>query len=224
MPPSTSGPSRWRSTTRWPASESRMRWRSASVSASLEPWRRNLMFAQASLASWRRDTIPFLYAARPKWRAEEPSMGVLSRSKNAAPFTALRLDVGVEPAQERRIREAYAAFVRGDLDSALASFVPEATFTNPAYAVEGGVRVGYDEIRAGFKSLHDEFEYSSLDVEQLIEGPEGVLVVVRFQGSGKTSGAPLDVRFFHVFRMRGEEVLDFAWFTSLEEGRRAVGL
>jgi ketosteroid isomerase-like protein len=130
----------------------------------------------------------------------------------------------VEPAQERRIREAYAAFVRGDLDSALASFVPEATFTNPAYAVEGGVRVGYDEIRAGFKSLHDEFEYSSLDVEQLIEGPEGVLVVVRFQGSGKTSGAPLDVRFFHVFRMRGEEVLDFAWFTSLEEGRRAVGL
>ena len=130
----------------------------------------------------------------------------------------------MEPAQERLIREAYAAFVRGDLDSALASFVSEATFTNPAYAVEGGVRVGHDEIRAGFRALHAEFEYSSLEIEQLIEGPQGVLVVVRFQGSGKTSGAPLDVRFSHVFRMRGEEVLDFAWFTSLEEGRGAAGL
>ena len=77
------------------------------------------MFAQASLASCRRDSIPFLYAARPKWRADEPSMSVLSRSKKAAPFIGLRLDVAVEPAQERQIREAYAAFVRGDLDEAL---------------------------------------------------------------------------------------------------------
>jgi ketosteroid isomerase-like protein len=130
----------------------------------------------------------------------------------------------VEPAQERRIREAYTAFVRGDLDDALASFVPEATFTNPEYAVEGGVRVGHEQVRAGFESLHQQFDYTALDIEQLVEGPDGVLVVVRFQGRGKASGAPLDERFFHVFRMRGEEVLDFAWFTSLEEARRAVGL
>jgi ketosteroid isomerase-like protein len=130
----------------------------------------------------------------------------------------------VEPAQERRIRGAYTAFVRGDLDVALASFVPEATFTNPEYAVEGGVRVGHEQVRAGFESLHQQFDYTALDIEQLVEGPDGVLVVVRFQGRGKASGAPLDERFFHVFRMRGEEVLDFAWFTSLEEARRAVGL
>ena len=151
-------------------------------------------------------------------------MRVLSRSKKAAPFTALRLDVPVEPAQERRIREAYAAFVRGDLDDALASFMPDATFTNPDYAVEGGVRAGHEEVRAGFQALHDEFEYSSLEIEQLVEGPDGVLVVVRFEGRGRLSGAPLDERFFHVFRMRGEQVLDFAWFTSLEEARQAVGL
>jgi ketosteroid isomerase-like protein len=131
----------------------------------------------------------------------------------------------VEPAQERQIREAYAAFARGDLGAALAWFVPEATFTNPDYAVEGGVRVGRDQLRVGFESLHDQFEYSSLEIEQLVEGPEGrVLVVVHFEGRGRTSGAPLNERFFHVFQMRGEQVLDFAWFTSLEEGRAAVGL
>ena len=130
----------------------------------------------------------------------------------------------VDPGQERRIRAAYAAFVRGDLDGALASFVPEATFTNPDYAVEGGVRVGLDQVRAGFLSLHEQFEYESLDVEEIIEGPAGFLVVAHMHGRGRGSGAPLEGHFFHAFRMRGEQVLDFAWFSSLEEGRAAVGL
>jgi hypothetical protein len=49
-------------------------------------------------------------------------------------------------------------------------------------------------------------------------------VVLRFEARGKVSGAPVNDRFAHVFRMRGLEVLDFAWFRSLEEGRAAVGL
>src|SRR5918996_3830762 len=85
MPASTSGPSRRRSTTRWPASASRIRWRSSSVLSSVEPLSLNLRFAQTSRASWRRDSIPCLYAARPKWSALDPSMSVLSRSKKAAP-------------------------------------------------------------------------------------------------------------------------------------------
>src|SRR3954454_23770346 len=61
-----------------------MRWRSASVSASVEPRRRNRTFAHRSAASWRFETMPRWYAARPKWIALEPSMRVLSRSKKAA--------------------------------------------------------------------------------------------------------------------------------------------
>ena len=47
-----------RSTTRQPAIASRMRCFSSSVPWSVEPFRRKRMFAQASLASWRRETIP----------------------------------------------------------------------------------------------------------------------------------------------------------------------
>jgi ketosteroid isomerase-like protein len=130
----------------------------------------------------------------------------------------------MDPAQEQRIRTGYAAFMRGDLDAALATFVPDATFTNPDYAVETGVRVGLDDVRRGFQALYDEFDYSSLELEQIVEGPDGILVVAHVEGRGRASGAPLDVRFFHVFRMRGAEVVDFAWFTSLDEGRGAIGL
>src|SRR6186713_1871517 len=82
---------RARSTTRWPAIAPRMRSRSSSVPWSVDPCRRNFRLAQASLASWRRETMPALYAARPKWRALDPSMRVLSRSKKAAPATWPRL-------------------------------------------------------------------------------------------------------------------------------------
>src|SRR3954454_4590371 len=45
------------------------------------------MLSRTARASWRRDSCPALYDARAKWKAELPSMSVLSRSKNAAPRT-----------------------------------------------------------------------------------------------------------------------------------------
>jgi ketosteroid isomerase-like protein len=130
----------------------------------------------------------------------------------------------VDPAQEELIRKGYAAFARGDLEAAVESFVPEATFTNPDYAIEAGVRSGVDQVRAALQSLHDQFEFSVIEVDQIVEGPRGVLVAVHVSGRGRASGAPLEGRFFHVFQIRGEQTLDFAWFMSLEEARQAVGL
>ena len=130
----------------------------------------------------------------------------------------------MDAALERRIRDAYAAFTRGDIDAMLEGFLPDATMTNPEYAIDGGVRQGRDDLRAGFEALHDQFDYTDLRVEQLIEGPAGVLVMARMIVSGKGSGAPLDERFAHVFRLRDGQVVDFAWFRTEAEGRRAVGL
>src|SRR3954454_9944298 len=45
------------------------------------------MLSRTARASWRRDSWPALYDARAKWKADEPSISVLSRSKKAAPRT-----------------------------------------------------------------------------------------------------------------------------------------
>src|SRR5437764_1221282 len=82
----TSGASRWRSTTRVPASDSNTRSRNSAVPSSVEPASRNFTFAQTSRASWRRLIMPLRYAARANWNALEPSISVLSRSKKAAAF------------------------------------------------------------------------------------------------------------------------------------------
>jgi ketosteroid isomerase-like protein len=130
----------------------------------------------------------------------------------------------MDPALERRIREFYAAFGRGDVDAVLESFDPDVKLINPEYAVDGGVRHGRAGVRAALTGLHEQFDYERIDVEQIEQGPDGVLGVFRMVVSGRASGARLDQRFTHVFRFRGELVVEFMWFRTLAEGQRAVGL
>jgi ketosteroid isomerase-like protein len=130
----------------------------------------------------------------------------------------------VDPELERRIRAGYAAFARGDLETALEHFEPDATMTNPDYDLEAGVLRGRDEVAAALRSLHEWFEYEAVEIEDLIEGPEGVLVVVHFRARGRGSGVPADARFFHAFRTEEGRAAALSWFTTEEEGRRAVGL
>jgi ketosteroid isomerase-like protein len=130
----------------------------------------------------------------------------------------------VDPLLETRILEGYAAFARGDLEAALEHFAPDATLTNPEYDLEAGGVQGRDEVAAALRSLHEWFEYEAVEVEELTEGPAGVLAVVHVRARGRGSGAPTDARFFHAFRTEAGRAASLAWFATKEEGRRAVGL
>jgi ketosteroid isomerase-like protein len=127
-------------------------------------------------------------------------------------------------ALERRIHDFYAAFGRGEIDAVLDAFDPDVKLINPEYAIDGGVRQGHAGVEAALTGLHEQFDYERIEVERIEEGPDGLLVVFRMVVSGRASGAPLDQRFTHVFRFRGELVVEFLWFRTLAEGRRAIGL
>jgi ketosteroid isomerase-like protein len=130
----------------------------------------------------------------------------------------------VDPAVEKRVRRAYAAFATGDFDAAMASFAPDVQLVNPDYAMEGGVRDGFDALRDGLQSLHDQFAYHSLEILEMDEGPSGLLVVARLKAFGRTSGVPIDETFTHVFGMRDGQVVSYRWFRTREEGLAAAGL
>jgi ketosteroid isomerase-like protein len=130
----------------------------------------------------------------------------------------------MDPALERRIRDFYAAYERGDVDTVLGGVHPDATLVNPEYAIDGGERHGHEGMRAAFRSLYDQFDYERIEIERLEEGPDGVVGVFRMVATGRASGAPVDECFTHVFRFRDDLVVEFLWFRTLDEGRRAVGL
>jgi ketosteroid isomerase-like protein len=130
----------------------------------------------------------------------------------------------MDPAVEQRIRNAYAAFAAGDVDGAVDGVHPDAELVNPPDAIETGTRSGRDELRAAFQRLHDEFEFESLDILEMYEGPRGVVVVSHWVGRGRSSGAPLGATLTHVLEMSDGVVVTYRWFRSVAEGRAAAGL
>src|SRR6185295_284502 len=170
MPVSTSGPMRARSTTRWPAIEARMRSRSSSVPWSVEPWSRNLTFAQASLASWRRDTIPARYAARPKCSALDPSIRVLSRSKKAA------------PAMRRRLESLLAPVHLDDHGVALAAARADRRHAEPAAAAAQLVHERHQDARAARPDRVAQRNRAAVHVHLRLVHPEHAHGVERHRG------------------------------------------
>jgi ketosteroid isomerase-like protein len=129
----------------------------------------------------------------------------------------------MDPTLERRIRRAYADFVRGDLDAAMEGFAPGAELVNPEYAVEADSQ-GRDGLRESFEAMHAQFEYESMEVIHIEETPGGVLVEVRLRATGRASGVPVDETFTHVLDMRDDQVVTYRWFSTRAEGRAAAGL
>jgi ketosteroid isomerase-like protein len=130
----------------------------------------------------------------------------------------------VNPALEERIRAAYAAFVDGDLDTALADVSPEIKFINPEYAVETGTGHGLRATKAALGKLYDHFLDLTIDIEEILEGPDVLVVTSHWRGVGRTSGAPVDQTFTHVFGLSDGEVVTYRWFRTQDEGREAAGL
>jgi ketosteroid isomerase-like protein len=126
----------------------------------------------------------------------------------------------MDPALERRIRQAYADFARGDLDAAMEGFAPSAELVDPEYSMEGGGT----GLRESFENMHVEFEYESVDVIHVEETPGGVLVEVRARATGKRSGVPIDETFTHVLDIEDGQVVTYRWFSTRAEGREAAGL
>jgi uncharacterized protein len=134
------------------------------------------------------------------------------------------VSAGVDPELERTIRDAYAAFAEGDVESLRDFWHEDAIYVNPPYAMEGGTREGRDAVVEIWNGLHSLFEYDAVEVHEITEGLGGVLVVVRYRGRGKASGAPVDVPMAHVIEIRDGRVARLAWYGTRAEAAAAAGL
>jgi ketosteroid isomerase-like protein len=130
----------------------------------------------------------------------------------------------MDPDLERRIRGAYEAFARGDVESVLDNFDAGSQVASPEYALESGEAEGREAAAASFRGTLEWLSLESLDIEELVEGPDGVLVMIRLRGEGRASGVPVDVRYAHAIEFDDDRVQRFTWFETREEGLAAVGL
>jgi ketosteroid isomerase-like protein len=129
---------------------------------------------------------------------------------------------GVSPQDTERLLDLYEAFVRGDLDAVVEFLDPDVEWHNPDYAVEPGLRKGPEQFRAALQLLHESFDYEAFEVEEVTEVGDHLFAVIRARASGTGSGAPIDQRFFHVWRIRAGKAISMQWFARRDEALTAA--
>jgi ketosteroid isomerase-like protein len=123
------------------------------------------------------------------------------------------------------LRSAYDIFNRGDVEPWLALHDEGVVFDLSAayfYDLEPIYR-GHEGIRAFWQGAHEPFDTFLLEPIEFVEGNDGVLVrlVLRVRGAG--SGAPAQIRIFHVWRFRGGLLWHLEQHGDEDTARRAVG-
>ena len=130
----------------------------------------------------------------------------------------------MDPAFEQRIRDAYHAFARADTARVGEFFHEDAQYVNPPEAVEPGIRTGLAEIAGVWESVYGTFEFHGLEIDEIAEGSAGVLVIARYAGQGRGSGAPVEFPVHHVLKFRGDRVERLEWYVGRDEAAAAAGV
>ena len=142
---------------------------------------------------------------------------------NVGPAGAARLSGMSEHVS--RIRTAYEAFSRGDLDGALAPLDENIVWHQAQGLPHGGVYHGLEEVRRVVFDPIEESWWDGFDArpETFLDGGDAVVVLGRYTATAKATGRPLDVPFVHVWEVRDGRVAVFRQFTDTYGWRAALG-
>jgi ketosteroid isomerase-like protein len=121
-----------------------------------------------------------------------------------------------------RIRAAYERF------NASKQFDPSRLTTDVEFIqpeADGDVVYnGPDGVARGIQVLTDVFDEVRADPEQFFVAGAQIVVFVRLSGRAKISGVPVEGRFAHVFRFKGEQIDRWHTYADRQEALKAVGL
>jgi ketosteroid isomerase-like protein len=125
------------------------------------------------------------------------------------------------------LRNAYAAFNRGDWGAALENAHPEIEWRlhgELGIDVPDPVR-GREALKAFWADFFDVWDDYRMEPLDFSEAPNGrVLVTVRFTAHGQGSSVPIELTYFWVYRVRGRAIVSVDLYADRSEALEAVGL
>jgi ketosteroid isomerase-like protein len=118
------------------------------------------------------------------------------------------------------VKQAYDAYVRGDLSGALEYYDADVTF-NPNEELP--IR-GHGAVRAYLERWEEPWEDYEVEAEEFIDAADRVVVTVHFKGRGKGSGIEIDARSHHVHALRDGKIVRMDEYTDRNQAFEAAGL
>jgi ketosteroid isomerase-like protein len=122
------------------------------------------------------------------------------------------------------VRTIYDRFRAGDDKGALALHHPEIEVHDRPEAPDPQVHRGHEGVLAALNESRSAFEGLDLVPEEFLDPSDHVVVVFRFQGTGRASGIPIDERLCHLWTIRDGKAVRMEVHSRREQALRAAGV
>ena len=122
------------------------------------------------------------------------------------------------------LRDAYAAFDRGDLSRALQLCDPSVRITEPPEIPDSSTFRGRDGMHGVIVKLQEVFPDMQFADVELVADRDRVLATVRWRGTGADSGAGSEVTLFHVWTFQDSRAIQVDAFLDRKQALEAAGL
>jgi ketosteroid isomerase-like protein len=114
------------------------------------------------------------------------------------------------------IRNLYAAFGKGDIQTILDCLSPDVEWTlnGPALIPYSGKKVGHSQVLAFFQSLGETQEQHKLTMTEFIAQGDHVATVGRYSALVKATGKWIDGPVAHIFTIKNGKITRFLDFVD----------
>ena len=124
------------------------------------------------------------------------------------------------------VRRGYEAFNRGDVDTVMGIMDPNIEWQEPD--VEGlpdrGTHHGSEAVASNvFASVVESWDGFQASPEEFLDAGDRVVVLGRFQGTGKATGQTLEAPYAHVWTLREGKAVHFRNYMDTASFLRALG-
>lgn len=120
------------------------------------------------------------------------------------------------------VREGYARFNAGDLDWVVEHVHHEIIWADAPEMPDARIYRGPADVRRYLESIHRNWEQIRFEPEEFRAEGDAIVVACRLAGRGRSSGADVDARITHVWRLR--DLRAFSIETFFDPRRAAASL
>jgi uncharacterized protein len=107
------------------------------------------------------------------------------------------------------VRDAYDAFDRRDLQTALGLLSHDVAWHAPEVLPWGGTRHGHDGVATYFELLDEHVENGWGEPDEYLDAGERVVVLGRLRGRARATGDEFEARFVHVWDIQDGVAVTF---------------